>query len=216
MNVSRRRYMGEKGGSIPYQRIEYLESDGNSYIDTQIAFTDGFSWEVKFSNLISYYGNIVHVLFGGRTSTIRTTILFKSNNLDYGAVVNIAGYQDSTTPFRIGNISNGEHIIKFSASGNYGNLWLDNELVYNNVRFYGQYISGTTMSVFADHFGGSDYREISKDAKLYYLKLWQGQTLVGDFIPVRIGTTGYLYDQVSGELFGNLGSGNFILGPDIN
>lgn len=207
--------MGDKGGSIPYQRIEYLEGDGNSYIDTQIAFTDGFSWEVKFSNLLSY-ANVVRTLIGARTSTVRTSILFRSGNINYGVVVNIAGYADTTTPFKIGNISTGEHIIKFYASGNYGNLWLDNELILDNVRFVGSYISGTTMSVFADHFGGSDYREISKDAKLYYLKLWQGQTLVGDFIPVRIGTTGYLYDQVSGELFGNLGSGNFILGPDIN
>jgi hypothetical protein len=37
---------------------------------------------------------------------------------------------------------------------------------------------------------------------------------VADFIPVRIGQTGYMYDKVSGQLFGNAGTGAFILGPD--
>jgi hypothetical protein len=36
-----------------------------------------------------------------------------------------------------------------------------------------------------------------------------------DFIPVRVGQTGYLYDRVSGKLFGNAGTGDFVLGPDV-
>jgi hypothetical protein len=35
-----------------------------------------------------------------------------------------------------------------------------------------------------------------------------------DLVPVRIGNVGYMYDKVSGKLFGNAGTGNFILGPD--
>lgn len=40
-------------------------------------------------------------------------------------------------------------------------------------------------------------------------------TTVRDYIPVRVGQVGYLYDKVSGELFGNAGTGNFTLGPDV-
>ena len=36
-----------------------------------------------------------------------------------------------------------------------------------------------------------------------------------DMIAVRIGSVGYMFDRVSGELFGNIGTGSFILGPDI-
>lgn len=36
-----------------------------------------------------------------------------------------------------------------------------------------------------------------------------------DLLPVRIGSTGYMLDTVSGELFRNAGTGSFILGPDI-
>jgi hypothetical protein len=32
---------------------------------------------------------------------------------------------------------------------------------------------------------------------------------------VRKGTVGYLYDRVSGKLFGNAGTGDFVLGPDV-
>ena len=33
-------------------------------------------------------------------------------------------------------------------------------------------------------------------------------------IPVRVGDVGYMYDRVSGQLFGNSGTGAFIIGPD--
>ena len=36
-----------------------------------------------------------------------------------------------------------------------------------------------------------------------------------DFIPVRVGQVGYMYDRVSGTLFGNAGTGSFTLGPDV-
>ena len=38
--------------------------------------------------------------------------------------------------------------------------------------------------------------------------------ILRDFIPVRVGNVGYMYDKVSGQLFGNSGTGSFILGPD--
>jgi hypothetical protein len=44
--------------------------------------------------------------------------------------------------------------------------------------------------------------------------MFDNDILVRDFIPVRVGTTGYMYDKVSGQLFGNSGTGEFILGAD--
>ena len=46
-------------------------------------------------------------------------------------------------------------------------------------------------------------------------QIWEGTTLVRDFVPCRIGTTGYLYDRVSQTLFSNIGTGDFTLGPDV-
>ena len=39
-------------------------------------------------------------------------------------------------------------------------------------------------------------------------------TLVRSYVPVRVGSVGYLFDRVSGQLFGNAGTGAFTLGPD--
>ena len=36
-----------------------------------------------------------------------------------------------------------------------------------------------------------------------------------DLIPVRVGNVGYMFDRVSGTLFGNDGTGDFIVGADV-
>jgi len=56
----------------------------------------------------------------------------------------------------------------------------------------------------------------SHSDKVYSYKLYDNDILVRDFIPVRIGNIGYMFDKVTGKMFGNSGTGNFILGPDIN
>ena len=49
------------------------------------------------------------------------------------------------------------------------------------------------------------------------VKMYNGSTLVRDYIPVRKNGVGYLYDKVSGQLYGNAaGSGSFTYGNDVN
>lgn len=50
--------------------------------------------------------------------------------------------------------------------------------------------------------------------KIYSCKIWNGETLVRDLVPVRVGTTGYMYDLVGKGLYGNVGTGSFTVGPD--
>ena len=50
--------------------------------------------------------------------------------------------------------------------------------------------------------------------RIYSFRVSEGGVLRFDGIPVRKGTTGYLYDRVSKQLFGNAGTGDFVLGPD--
>ena len=46
-------------------------------------------------------------------------------------------------------------------------------------------------------------------------KIYVNGVLVRDYIPVRVGQVGYLYDRVSGTLFGNAGTGAFSYGNDL-
>lgn len=63
-------------------------------------------------------------------------------------------------------------------------------------------------------FGAANY-SYPFIGRLYSLKAYIGDKLTFDLIPVRVGNVGYMYDKVSNKLFGNNGSGNFILGKDV-
>ena len=63
---------------------------------------------------------------------------------------------------------------------------------------------------FHRYYNNSIYRNQSNHS-IYYLKI--GNL---DLIPVRKGNEGFFYDKVSGRTFKNIGSGSFVLGPDIN
>ena len=49
--------------------------------------------------------------------------------------------------------------------------------------------------------------------KIYYIKFFENGVLIRDYIPVKVNGVGYMYDKVSGQLFGNSGTGTFIMGP---
>ena len=76
----------------------------------------------------------------------------------------------------------------------------------------------TNMYIFAVPKGdGTDGLENYAKGKLYSFKMLnQNNVLLIDLIPVRKNGIGYMYDRVSGQLFGNSGTGQFILGNDIN
>ena len=53
-------------------------------------------------------------------------------------------------------------------------------------------------------------------ALVEYVKIWNNDVLVRDFIPVLFGGNGYFYDRVSGQLFGNSGTGSFVLPKSLD
>ena len=75
-------------------------------------------------------------------------------------------------------------------------------------------LSPSTYLLGAVHIGS----RVAENAhiKLYNFRLMEFDKAVMDFIPVRIGDVGYMYDRVTKQLFGNDGTGAFVLGPDIN
>jgi hypothetical protein len=50
--------------------------------------------------------------------------------------------------------------------------------------------------------------------KIYSSKIYEGDVLVQDLIPVKKDGKGYMYDKVSKKLFSNGGTGEFIIGAD--
>lgn len=63
-------------------------------------------------------------------------------------------------------------------------------------------------------FGYYSTAVAARATEIYKATIYEDDVLLRDFIPVRVGQVGYMYDKVTGQLFGNAGTGSFILGPD--
>jgi hypothetical protein len=187
-------------------QVEYLESTGTQYIDTGITGDQ----DTKVMVEVSYYVES-SIATSGRVLGSRTN---SPNRLDIGS--NNGRSSESTHNFaQFGSNSSASSNIIFG-------MWRLME-----VNPTGYYIDGVlqgssfsastfttpqTMKLFAfDHNGIVGCGVV----RVKSLKLFDGADLVRDFIPVRCGTIGYMYDRVSGTLFGNDGTGDFVVGPDV-
>lgn len=175
--------------------ITYIESNGTQFIDTGILLFD--TSDVNFS--IEFKANIL-----GRSGGYST----------YGNVIN-AMYEVSPYPGFVYRVSNESvNTLQLSGTGSIDQLGtVDNVAVRTISANTTASTHNTSTTIFAGYDSNNNpWRFV--DMRLYYLKILNHGILVRDFIPVRVGQVGYLYDKISGQLFGNLGTGNFILGPD--
>lgn len=195
----------EKGGVTPPQplpydaEIEYLQSSGTQYIDTGIipnADTGTQVTAMKLSTADRY-------ILGLRNDSgnTRWTIGQVQSKLYYG----YGGYYNNEW-------NNAPTNTQVTASLNYLNdknfIVEDKSAVIPTLSFI------PTYSIFL--FGYNNKGTVGYcDCRIYNVKISQGDEIVMDLIPVRVGTTGYMYDKVSGQLFGNAGTGGFVLGNDI-
>ena len=202
------------GKRLPYDaEVEYLESSGTQFIDTGVIPTTDLEFElhVKFSALLTTTGQVP---MGFRyvqglqwrymvsnypylgTSTTYSYASFFNNQRCYAAKVGTLEYVFS---LKNGVFSNGiGNNTQVSMSGTPPITPIpDNWTIY--------LFKGNQINEGSDPFTG----------RIYSLKFWRNGVLVRDFIPVRKGTVGYLYDRVSGKLFGNAGTGDFVLGQDV-
>lgn len=180
--------------SLPYDaEIEYLESTGTQYIDTGIVVdsANGF---------------------------VGTTIDFQLIAFDQNNVVPVAGAVMSSGNFKYTNlqvtVSNTTHDKGFSTWG--GFVFSQEDMYERTVATangVGNAIPNNNFLLFARNRNTLGVQTLGS-CRIYSSSIYKNNTLVCDFIPVRVGQVGYMYDKVSGQLFGNQGTGNFTLGPD--
>ena len=85
------------------------------------------------------------------------------------------------------------------------------------IEIYPTYITMNNVQTVFDHNGHGNKNTGSMKLvrmRYYYFQVIKGNDIILDLIPVRIDTTGYMYDKVSKQLFANTGTGSFVLGPD--
>ena len=197
--------------------VEYLECTGTQWIDTGIApapqtivelvavVRTTSSWAQFFG---WSYGDKRHACRLRRDADTAFGMTWDSN-LEWGLKVPGWGYTDTDTEphtFRIDSVNNTFSVDGTASTEQWWTGWFGYYNGTQGIMLLGVGGDGTRSSGISDFTAGY--------VRIYSLKIWSGNTLLIDYIPVRIGTEGAMYDRVSGELFRNQGSTPFTPGPD--
>ena len=200
MEAVRNGAWAKSGKALPYDaEVEYLESTGTQYISTMLIPT---RVHVGLKPIGAAKPPYFNLYFGTGNGGSRTTGLY------------------SDTKDTLIAINYGRTEVEFPA------LWgifHDVSFDRNTVSIDGVTQALTTSFLDVDlavkSFGLFDQPQrdtlSTPKSAISYCKMWDGEdNLMADLIPVRVGYVGYMYDRVSGQLFGNSGTGAFVIGPD--
>ena len=210
------------GGSLtptlPYDaEIEYLQTTGTQYIDTGIVHAERntemrmrFQWTGSTaSNFESFFAYMA----ASPNVTPRSGFHKYQSKWMFGTNV--------TTSTGVTVDSNVHDLFWTSnASTQKEQLYLDNTKIGEGTT-NSTGLSGNTITFFLgcrNRNGSIDNAASMRVMSLNYKKFTDASHTTTlqewNFIPVRVGQTGYMYETVNGTLYGNSGSGSFTLGND--
>lgn len=182
--------------------VEYLQGDGSAWIDTGVVIKDNPRVVIN---------------------------IYMTGSLDK----DVFGFPSNTQPSFIGNISASSskqsfQYYRYYTTSSRGsalnstvpfNTWAEWDMS-NVVKCNGSTLATYNRESFAANnqtlrlFNGRGYITTNV-VRVGATKIYDGDVLKRDFIPVRLGTVGYMFDKVTKKLFGNAGTGSFAFGSDI-
>ena len=186
----------------PYDaEVEYLESSGTQYIDTSIIPTNTYTFDTKIATIRSSY----NCVFWG----VRSSGTYSST-----------GQQCYMNHNATASTSAGKKVHLYSTATSSSKNWVGDNMVVNQMYDYrGIYCADemTQMTYSIVLFGWCNLgTKTSSYCRIGGFTAYNNGAKVMDLIPVRKDGVGYMYDKVSGQLFGNAsGSGAFTYGNDI-
>ncbi len=192
-------YKKKDSQNMQLTKVNYIESTGTQYIDTGVKPSNSTKVDIKFM-----YNSLNGFVYGSRTSS--------SGSDAHEFIINASGLvfpqfdgQHSEVSSSYNKIGE-EYILSNSQSGAYinGNLIKS----YNTATFSSKH----SMFLFGLNQNGTvEYRKFI--GRLYYCKIYDGNTLVRDFVPVIDGSNiACLYDRVEKKCYYNAGTGTFSYG----
>ena len=190
----------KNGAPLPYDaEVEYLESTGTQWINTGIIADENTRVKATLMTLSTdnknwFGGQVMHM--SGNAGFVFDS--YSVNKLEY--IFGNSGWLTVDAPNIVGRI----FTVDFGKNG----LVIDGNTL--SIPSYKTFPKQSEPIAIFIRIGGISYIK----GRLYVLQIHQSGVLVRDFISVRVGDVGYLYDRVSGQLFGNSGTGEFIVGPD--
>lgn len=194
----------ESEQSLPYDaEIDYLESTGTQWINTLVKQKDTKKYlSVNVNIRVPILESDEHDIVGsGNYST--PTMGYKDANYFMWSYTSTSWYPKSA--------DTSWHNTTYTFNVGKGRTFSEDGIIYTQDTFTNNFINGQYNSLFI--FASGPNRHTLK-CQLRSVNIVIDDILQFDAIPVRVGRVGYLYDKVSGQLFANAGSGNFILGND--
>lgn len=195
------------GGTVSYIELEYIESTGTQYIDLNYLTKANTGFEIDVSILSNTGAN----LFGAGNSNNQYPYFSLRNGICKYSYGNGTDSQMIT----FSNIDYGvKHTFKF---------------IYDDIYryYYDDVLEGSldithpidaNWALFSYRDPNGTIRTSTNDTckcKFYNMKIYEGTTIVRDFIPVKNVLNDNkicLYDKVEGKFYYNAGSGEFIAG----
>jgi len=207
LNLVNYRIYGNGEAELPeeYQAIEYIQSTGTQYIDTDVIPNNNLTIKCKTS---FGYGT----LFGAEGEVASNTIAIAAgtDNKEY-----IRYFQTSGTPIATELTSNSIYELEFTPTKT---IFKDTD---GNLETLSYTASGSSpqcsLYLFARNLTGSVLETSYSSRRIYYLKIYNDKVLVRDYIPCyrkSDGETG-MYDIVNNVFYTNKGTGEFLKGEDI-
>ena len=201
------------GGGDNWQELKnYIESSGTQYIDTGYAASDNTVLEliIALSTSLTQYA----ALFGARNGTYNTAtkaiIAYRENaNMTFFAGPGQAKGSITYTPYL--NVKSKWTLskTKCGVSDQYG------------VNYYGFSINGGSLDdvnniyLLSFNENGADLGAVTRcSGKVYRFRIFEGETLVHEFIPWQENGVACLKDTVTSNLKYNAGTGVFVYGTD--
>lgn len=191
--------------------IEYLESDGWAYIDTNYVPNSNTSVNVRYMPVSD------SVVMTTPYCPIGGNVAYTDHNFSLWAPVNrntaiftLLG-NTSTTIELTSSILDIVHTCTFSQNSN---TMIFDGTSYN-VNGSGDFTYTIPLRLFKPNTNNNTPSTQGHKVRIYSLNISENGVKIHDFIPVRVGNVGYMYDKVTGQLFGNSGTGSFVLGSDV-
>lgn len=189
---------------LPYDaEVEYLQSSGTQYINLPMSVAKNTYFEVDMYYRPIYKDTNTYAIMSSNSYT-QFELTFYSYNSSTEVVTYASRVGNSSTSGAIhGVVGQENHCIisttgKTDYNGTYTSLSRPLAAAITGFRLFGTYRNANRYPV-----------------AFHKVKITAGTTVLYNLLSVRKDGVGYMYDTVSGELFGNNGSGSFTLGSDV-
>ncbi len=193
-------------GGLPstYQQVEYLESAGRQYINTNYYANTNTKAEILAET--TQNDTFKYILGQGSTTVNTAFYVGQGSASPYYIFSNISNEKKTT----YSNLSsyNTKRKVSLSKKGLYVDDILQKD--YSNIADF-------TSSYSLYLFGKQNTTVLSSGVRIYFAKIYDNDILVRYFIPCyrKADNIAGMYDLVNGNFYTNQGTGEFILGGEV-